>query len=472
MEPGDVVAGRYELIRMLGGGDGGRVYVAFDRHLSREVALRFVEAGDRAVAAALLEEGRRMAAIQSDSPQAVSVLDAGEIDGGGAYTATELVNGTPLEEVARRRAPLPPAEATRYAVELLDACLAVQRHEQGRADTVVASALATPDGRVRVTRFAHAPAATAPGGADPAVGAVAGTLRDLLAGGPVPPALRATTDDALAGRIRTADELRARLLTGTEVAQDTVILPPPPPQDAPPRKKWPWIVAAIVVVAIIAAVVAIWVVRGDDTNQVKVPDVAGQTAAEAVSAVRAAGFQAKTAGQVSTTVNKGLVIRTSPAGGDSADTGSTVTITVSQGTGTVSVPALVGLTEADASGDLTSAGLESRVVQAPSATVDRGVVITQDPAAGLQIDVGSTVAITVSTGPAPVAVPDVTGETLAAATRTLQQAGLLVGTVQQRQDASLPAGQVIDQSPASGGDVAPGSAVDLTVSQGGTATSP
>ena len=203
-----------------------------------------------------------------------------------------------------------------------------------------------------------------------------------------------------------------------------MILPPPPPQDAPPRKKWPWIVAAIVVVAIIAAAVAFWVVRGDDTDQVKVPDVAGQTAAEAVSAVRAAGFQAKTAGQVSTTVNKGLVIRTSPAGGDSADTGSTVTITVSQGTGTVSVPALVGLTEADATGDLTSAGLESRVVQAPSATVDQGVVITQDPAAGLQIDVGSTVAITVSTGPAPVAVPDVTGQTLAAATQTLQQAGL------------------------------------------------
>ncbi len=184
MGPGDVVAGRYELIRMLGGGDGGRVYVAYDRHLSREVALRLVQAGDRVVAGALLEEGRRMASVQSDLPQAVPVLDAGEIDGGGAYTAAELVDGTPLEELARRRAPLPAGEAKRYAVQLLEACLAVQRHEQGRADTVVASALATSDGQIRVTRFARE--ATGAGGADPAVASVAGTLRDLLAGGPTP----------------------------------------------------------------------------------------------------------------------------------------------------------------------------------------------------------------------------------------------------------------------------------------------
>ncbi len=81
-----------------------------------------------------------MASVQSESPQAVSVLDAGEVEGDGGYTATELIDGIPLDEVARRRAPIPAPEATRYAVELLDACHAVQRHEQGRADTVVASA--------------------------------------------------------------------------------------------------------------------------------------------------------------------------------------------------------------------------------------------------------------------------------------------------------------------------------------------
>ena len=470
--PGDVVAGRYDLIRMLGGGDGGRVYVAFDRHLSREVALRFVEAGDRAAAAALLEEGRRMASVQSDSPQAVSVLDAGEIDGGGAYTATELVDGTPLDDVARRRAPIPAAEATRYGVELLDACLAVERHERGLADTVVASALATPDGHIRVTRFARAGAPT-PADADPASIDVAATMRGLLAGAPIPAALRTTLDDAEAGRIRTADELRARLLADDEIARDTVVLPPPPPTDPPPRAKWPWIVGAIVAVLVIAAVAVFFATRSNDGGgtAVEVPDVTGLTAAEAVSTLQAADFTTATAGQVSTTVNKGLVISTSPAAGASADAGSRVTITVSQGTGTVAVPALVGLSQAKATSALTTAGLVSRIVQSASSTVPEGDVITQDPAAGLQIDVGSTVAITVSTGAASVTVPDVTGQTLTAATTALQRAGLTVGQV-QRQASSAPANQVVSQNPAASADVAPGTAVVLVVSQGRTGTTP
>lgn len=413
-----------------------------------------------------------MASVQSDSPQAVSVLDAGEVEGGGGYTATELVDGTPLDEVARRRAPIPAPEATRYAVELLDACLAVQRHEQGRADTVVASALATPDGHVRVTRFARA-ATPGPAGADPAAADVAGTLRDLLAGGPISPALRVTLEDVEAGRIRTADELRARLLAGHEVVHDTAVLPPPPPTEPPSRTKWPWIVVGVVVVLVIAALAVLWIAGGDDDNgdRVKVPDVAGQTAAEAVSAIRSAGFQAKTAGQVSTTVNKGLVIGTSPAAGNSADKGSSVTITVSQGTGTVAVPALVGLSQVEATADLTTAGLTTRVVQAASNLVAEGDVITQDPAAGLQIDVGSTVAITVSTGPAPVTVPNVTGQSLTTATATLQQAGLTVGQVQQQADGA-PAGQVIDQTPRASAEVAPGTSVVLVVSAGGTGTTP
>ena len=466
--PGDVVAGRYELIRMLGGGDAGRVYVAFDRHLSREVALRFVEAGDRTAAAALLDEGRRMASVQSELPQAVAMLDAGEVDGGGAYTATELVDGTPLEEVARRRAPLPPGEAKRYAIQLLEASLAVQRHEQGRADTVVASALATADGQLRVVRFAQAP--PGPGGTDPAVGAVAGTLRALLAGGPIPPALRESVDDAESGRIRTADELRARLLADSDIDHETVVMPAAQ-ETAAERRRWPWIVGAIVAVVAIAAIAAVWILVEDRADQVTVPDVAGRTVSSATSTLRAAGFATATEGATSATVDKGLVISTDPSGGDEADEGSTVTMTVSQGTGTVAVPALVGLSQSQATNALTAAGLEARIVQTASSSVAQGDVITQDPAAGISVDVGTTVAVTVSTGPAPVSVPNVTGQTLQAATAALQQAGLTVGTVEQQASTSAPAGQVISQAPSSGQAPA-GSGVDLTVSSGPPATTP
>ena len=187
--------------------------------------------------------------------------------------------------------------------------------------------------------------------------------------------------------------------------------------------------------------VAIAVIAGgDDGDRVTVPDVTGQKAADAVDAITSAGLKASTAGQVSTTVTKGIVISTSPSGGDEADAGSSVTVTVSQGTGTVAVPVLLGLSQADATAELTDAGLNARVLQASSDSVDKGAVISQDPAAGLQIDVGSTVAVTVSTGPAPVAVPDVSGRTVQEASQLLQQAGLVLGAVTQETKSGPPRG--------------------------------
>jgi len=468
--PGDLVASRYELVRMLGGGDAGRVYLAYDRHLAREVALRFVEAGDPTAAETLLDEGRRMARVQFDCPQAIAVLDAGEIPGGGAYTATELIVGSSLEEVALRRAPLPVREASRYAIELLDACLAARHHEQDRTEVIVGSALVTSDRHIRVTRFRRA-AGPGPEGADPAVAAVAETLRTLLAGGEVPPGLQETIDDATSGRLRTADALRARLMVeGSDRERE---VPVAPLSERQARAKWPWIVAIGFLALLVAAVVAIAVIAGgDDGDRVTVPDVTGQKAADAVDAITSAGLKASTAGQVSTTVTKGIVISTSPSGGDEADAGSSVTVTVSQGTGTVAVPVLLGLSQADATAELTDAGLKARVLQASSDSVDKGAVISQDPAAGLQIDVGSTVAITVSTGPAPVAVPDVSGRTVQEASQLLQQAGLVLGAVTQETSPGLPAGEITDQDPGASERVPPGTAVDVTVAEGGASTAP
>ena len=348
--------------------------------------------------------------------------------------------------------------------------MAVRHHEEDRTEVIVGSALVTSDQHIRVTRFHHA-AGPGPGGADPAVAAVAETLRALLAGGQVPADLQQTIDDARSGRLRTADALRARLMVdGSDRERELPVVPLP---EGRARAKWPWLVAVAFLVLLIAAVVAIAVIAGgDEGDRVTVPDVAGQKAADAVDAITAAGLKASTAGQVSTTVTKGIVISTSPPSGEEVDAGSSVTVTVSQGTGTVAVPVLLGLSQADATAELTDAGLEARVLQASSDSVDKGAVISQDPAAGLQIDVGSTVAITVSTGPAPVAVPDLSGQTVRDASQLLQQAGLALGTVAQETGSGLPAGEIIDQDPGASERVPPGTAVDVTVAEGGTSTAP
>ena len=71
----------------------------------------------------------------------------------------------------------------------------------------------------------------------------------------------------------------------------------------------------------------------------------------------------------------------------------------------------------------------------------------------------------VSSGPAPVKVPDVTGESLSAAEATLANAGLSVGTVTKRTDSTQAPDTVLSQSPASGSSVKAQSKVDLVVAQ-------
>ena len=248
--PSDVVAGRYELIRPLGGGDHGRVFLADDRHLDRRVVLRVVEPGHPERAATLRDEGRMMSAVQFDCLQAIPVLVDGEIPGGGAYLVSEFVEGIPLDEVVRSRAPLPLARARTLALGLLDAGLAVRRSAGDRGEVVVASALVTSDGHIRVTRFARA-GGPGPEGADPAVAAVARTLADLLSGGPVPPALHDVIADAAEGRIRSAEVLRERLLgVPSGIEGDAEV--------TPPLARWPWIVVAAMAVLLLAVVILLW----------------------------------------------------------------------------------------------------------------------------------------------------------------------------------------------------------------------
>jgi beta-lactam-binding protein with PASTA domain len=73
--------------------------------------------------------------------------------------------------------------------------------------------------------------------------------------------------------------------------------------------------------------------------------------------------------------------------------------------------------------------------------------------------------LTVSKGPVPVPVPDLTGSTRAAAAEAVGRAGLTVGNVSERASEEVPEGGVLDWSP-KGGTAPTGSAVDLVVSSG------
>ena len=140
---------------------------------------------------------------------------------------------------------------------------------------------------------------------------------------------------------------------------------------------------------------------------------------------------------------------------------------VSSGPAQVAVPNVVGQTQAAATTSITGAGLVlGTVTQQSSSTVATGKVISESPAAGTQVNTGSAVNLVVSSGPAQVAVPNVVGQTQAAATTSITASGLVLGTVTTASSTTVPSGSVISETPTAGTQVSLGAAVNLTISSG------
>jgi beta-lactam-binding protein with PASTA domain/tRNA A-37 threonylcarbamoyl transferase component Bud32 len=131
-----------------------------------------------------------------------------------------------------------------------------------------------------------------------------------------------------------------------------------------------------------------------------VPDVTGLPQDEALKRLTDAGYNPKVKQENNPTVPAGNVIRTDPAAGVTPAKGATsVTVYVSLGASTttvpkVTVPNVIGMSEASARSALESAGFQVQRAETTSGTPGR--VRAQSPAGGTKADKGSTVVITVS----------------------------------------------------------------------------
>ena len=137
-------------------------------------------------------------------------------------------------------------------------------------------------------------------------------------------------------------------------------------------------------------------------ERVPVPDVAGQSVADARRQLEEAGFEVQEQTEFSSSVPEGQVIRTSPTSGTEAPRRSVVTIVVSDGPEPiqeVEVPSVVNQTQATAEAQLTNRDLNPQVTFANHPSVPAGSVISQDVAPGTTVPVGTNVGIVVSQGP-------------------------------------------------------------------------
>jgi serine/threonine-protein kinase len=130
---------------------------------------------------------------------------------------------------------------------------------------------------------------------------------------------------------------------------------------------------------------------------------------------------------------------------------------------TYAVPLVNNEPVATARQQIAAAHLRSTVINQPNANVKSGLVIRSSPAEGNNVPANTLVTLYVSSGPSKVNVPNVEGKQQAAAETQLQNAGFNV-SVQQDTTSTQPAGTVVNQNPAGGTMVEPGSKVTIFVS--------
>ena len=209
------------------------------------------------------------------------------------------------------------------------------------------------------------------------------------------------------------------------------------------------------------SVVTLFVSNGPST--VRVPDVVGLAEADARRRLRRAELRADVERESSTKVPEGTVIRTDPGSGRSAERDSAVTLVVSSGPQQVSVPSVVGESQEDAVARLREEGL-SPIVRERSSSEPVDTVIEQTPAAGQEVDEGSSVTIFVSNGEVR-EVPDVTGLTQSEAEAELDDAGFGVSVRTRVTDQPDEEGTVLSQSPRGGVERREGATVTVTVGE-------
>ncbi len=243
----------------------------------------------------------------------------------------------------------------------------------------------------------------------------------------------------------------------------------PPPADADAaatgrRRRALWIAGAVAALAIAAAVLLLVLLSPSKAGRVTVPELAGQTQSVAVASLKRAGLVPVVTLAANARVASGEVIGTTPPRGTVVKSGSAVSVVVSSGPGIVALPNVYNKKSDEATKILREKGFQPTTQSQSSNTVAKGLVISTDPSADTEVQVGGPVTVLVSSGPQEVSVPEVTGESQANATATLAAAGLKE-TVVKREVAEPAAGTVISQTPSASSQLRLGGQVTIVVAQ-------
>jgi serine/threonine-protein kinase len=508
---GRVVDGRYHVESLIARGGMATVYLALDRRLERDVALKVMRddlAGDPDFVSRLVREARSAARLTS--PHVVQVFDQGS-DGPWLYLAMEYLPGRTLRDVLAQRGALTLRETFSVMEPILEALSAAHRAGIVHRDVKPENVILTDDGRIKVADFGLARAAAAPvtgGGAGQRLHGTAAYLAPEVVSRGVADsradvyAVGVMLFEALVGRPPYMHPDPVQLAyrhVHERVPAPSSVVPGLPPQldelvlaatahdpDLRPsdgerllaelrglRQSLPEDVLDVRAVAPPA-----------DATQAMGATPAAPAAPQETRALNLAARAGSAVPQLvpRLRVHDDDEYDSGFLGGDrrkqrTAIIGAVLAVTLlvataiwyfAAGPGAkTEVPSgLAGQRVADAQRLLAADGLRGTPREVFDDKVAKGQVVGTDPAAGTSIENGGTVVLLVSKGPEQVAVPSLVNKEPQDAERELADIGLELGNRSFKFSDDVEKGKIISSSPKADTLVTPGRRIDIAVSKG------
>ncbi|HSQ77755.1 MAG TPA: PASTA domain-containing protein [Nitrospirota bacterium] len=225
---------------------------------------------------------------------------------------------------------------------------------------------------------------------------------------------------------------------------------------------------ALVGVGIVSAFAVIALLLQQE--EVRVPDLTGKDIVTVLDMVRQQGLELKVdRREPHPTLPRDSVISQSPVAGNGIKKGRQVRVVVSQGPSDTQTPKLAGEPYRKADLMIRQAGfVPGTVSRISSESIDRDIVIAQDPPTGSQLDKGGAISLLVSSGRKAemFVMPKLTGKRLEETVKTIDRLGLQRRVIYKAAGEKTAAAErtVIQQKPGAGSPVAADAMVDIVVS--------